>query len=404
MPSTDRGYGFFGSLESLRGVAALVVVLVHASWLSPIHDARFVRNAYLLMDFFFVLSGFVICQAYGQRITNRGELRDFFLLRLGRMYPLHVTMLGVLVAMEVARFAAQARLGFEGRAPAFSHNTGAALVSNLLLTHSLGLHGRYTFNHPSWSISTEFYTYMLFALAVLAVGPRLKRWQLPVFVALSAASCGVLVVVGRPNLNVSYDYGLFRCAMGFFLGAASFLVFARSGISGSRVARAVAPYVAAAALTGGVLYLQFNTGGPSDYLVPPLWALLTVALAASPGSVIDRWLQIRPLAYLGRISYSVYMVQFVIVWMFDRILVVGLRFESTTTPAGAQLVLTDQITGTIMLLIYAGVVVLVSHVTYTWIEDRFRRKTRAYVAGLRARTARAEPAPRDEACTTAVPA
>jgi peptidoglycan/LPS O-acetylase OafA/YrhL len=98
------------------------------------------------------------------------------------------------------------------------------------------------------------------------------------------------------------------------------------------------------------------------------------------------------------------MVQFVIVWMFDRILVVGLRFESTTTPAGAQLVLTDQITGTIMLLIYAGVVVLVSHVTYTWIEDRFRRKTRAYVAGLRARTARAEPAPRDEACTTAVPA
>jgi len=57
-----------------------------------------------------------------------------------------------------------------------------------------------------------------------------------------------------------------------------------------------------------------------------------------------------------------------------------------------------------MLLIYAGVVVLVSHVTFTWIEDRYRRKTRTFVAGLRAGTARAEPATSDVVPSTAVTA
>src|SRR5205807_776181 len=104
--------------------------------------------------------------------------------------------------------------------------------------------------------------------------------------------------VGRSDLNVTYDFGWFRCAMGFFLGAASYLVFARPQVSCSRTVRAVAPYMATAALAGCVLYLQFKSLGRTDLVFPPIAAILIVALAASRGTVIDRWLQIRPLAFL----------------------------------------------------------------------------------------------------------
>src|SRR5428012_9616 len=64
--------------------------------------------------------------------------------------------------------------------------------------------------------------------------------------------------------------------------------------------------VAMATLARGLLFLEFKSSGRSDFMFPPLMATLIVAL--SRDGAIDRWLQIRPLTYLGRISYSVYMV------------------------------------------------------------------------------------------------
>jgi peptidoglycan/LPS O-acetylase OafA/YrhL len=49
---------FFGGLESLRGVAALIVVFVHIKWVNPLTTLLFFRNGYLMVDLFFVLSGF----------------------------------------------------------------------------------------------------------------------------------------------------------------------------------------------------------------------------------------------------------------------------------------------------------------------------------------------------------
>lgn len=386
MPSSDRGHEFFGSLESLRGVAALSVALSHALWLNPVHLAGFVRNSYLMVDLFFVLSGFVICHAYGDRLTNRVELRDFFLLRLGRLYPLHLTVLGLFVAIEVALYVGQERFGVPAAATAFTRNTGSALVSNLLLTHSLGLHRYFTFNGPSWSISTEFYTYALFALAVLAMGPGLKRWRLPVFLTISASSLAVLMLVGRTDLNITYDFGWFRCAVGFFLGAACCLVLTRSGISGNQAVLAAAPYVAAASLAGTGWYLESKSAGPSDFLLLPLAAILVISLAASPDSAIDRWLQVPALAYLGKVSYSVYMVHYLLSRIFGIVLTAGLQFDSITTEAGYRLILTDPLTGTIALVFYVSAVLVCSGLTFTWIEDRYRRKTKAFVGNLRLRS------------------
>jgi peptidoglycan/LPS O-acetylase OafA/YrhL len=374
MPHSGHGRGFFGSLESLRGIAALSVALLHASWVNAVRDAAWVRNSYLMVDLFFVLSGFVICHAYGERIRNRIELRDFFVLRLGRLYPLHVAVLSVWVAIDAVRYGAASSFG----------DTGSALVSNLLLVHSLGVLDHFTFNAPSWSISTEFYAYAAFAFMVLALGPRLRHWRLPLFVGISAVSLAVLLLVGRTDLNATIDFGWFRCTMGFFLGAASYLMYARACIDRRPALRAVAPYVAAAALAVTGVYLGLKRPGPSDFLFPPLAVILIVSLAASAGSSIDRWLRAPALAYLGKVSYSVYMVHYLLALIFSFVLSKGLGFARVPTLEGYQLVLTDPTTGTIALVLYVGAVLGVAYATFTWIEDRFRRKAKELVVDLHA--------------------
>src|SRR5437762_3544187 len=103
MPRTNHGSEFFGSLESVRGIAALIVVMFHAFWANPLRQLSWFHNTYLLLDLFFVLSGFVMCHAYANRISERTELRDFCLLRLGRVYPLHATLLAAWVGIDAIK-------------------------------------------------------------------------------------------------------------------------------------------------------------------------------------------------------------------------------------------------------------------------------------------------------------
>jgi peptidoglycan/LPS O-acetylase OafA/YrhL len=385
-PSEQRKI-FFGPLESLRGVAALLVAVYHVAWLTPIHDAGLVRNSYLMVDMFFVLSGFVMCHGYGGRISNWTDVRDFFVLRLGRLYPLHVTMLGVFLAKEGAKYGAQQWFDAAFTLPAFAENNGAALLSNVLLIHSLGVHRRLTFNVPSWSISAEFYTYIVFALIVLLARHRSARQRLAIFITLSALSCGVLLFDGQPDLNVMYDFGWFRCMMSFSLGAASYSVFARlDSLKRSTVSR-LAPHVALVALSAAAALLQFKVRGRSDMIFPPLTAILVVSLAVSPGCSVNRWLQVRPLAYLGKVSYSIYMVHFALAWAFSSVLVSWLGVP--TTPGREAVILTEPLTGMLALLLYLVVLLLASHITFTFVEEPSRRNAKAWV--LRRRALRAGP-------------
>lgn len=81
----------FETLNGLRGVAAMVVVAFH--WFGGL------TNGYLAVDFFYVLSGFVIAYAYGNRLRNGLSLRGFLAIRLIRLYPLYLfgTVLSTLV-------------------------------------------------------------------------------------------------------------------------------------------------------------------------------------------------------------------------------------------------------------------------------------------------------------------
>ena len=84
--------GRFVALDSWRGLAALGVAAYHLEGGGILFDGPPITNMNSFVDFFFVLSGFVLAAAYGERLVQRFPIGRYMLLRLGRVYPLHLVM------------------------------------------------------------------------------------------------------------------------------------------------------------------------------------------------------------------------------------------------------------------------------------------------------------------------
>ena len=154
----------FQVLDSWRGIAAVMVVLFHVQIVSNIHDLPLVRAGETFVDFFFVLSGFVIAHAYAGRVNSRQQFVGFVVQRLGRVYPLHAVMLLLYLLFETAK-ALVPSLG-SASDPAFSgSNDISSIVANVLLVQAWGFEDGLTWNTPAWSISGELLSYLLFDTA-----------------------------------------------------------------------------------------------------------------------------------------------------------------------------------------------------------------------------------------------
>ena len=124
-------------LDSWRGICALLVALFHFPTTSMISQSAFVGGAYLFVDSFFVLSGFVIASSYGSRLSKPDELARFALVRLGRIYPLHFLMLAAFAGFEAVRLVLPTLHG-TGATPFTGGFDPKSLVANLLLLRALG--------------------------------------------------------------------------------------------------------------------------------------------------------------------------------------------------------------------------------------------------------------------------
>ena len=159
-------------LTSLRFFAALWVVLFHY-W--PKLDVAFtpalVAKGYLGVELFFVLSGFILCHVY-LAAAGEGRLKygAFLWNRLARVYPLHLATLFGMIALGVV--AGLAGVAIDGEILRWD-----ALPANLLMVQAWGLAPAAAFNHPSWSISAEWFAYLTFpAFAFVAWRLRARPW------------------------------------------------------------------------------------------------------------------------------------------------------------------------------------------------------------------------------------
>ncbi|QUS41094.1 acyltransferase [Tardiphaga alba] len=208
-------------LDGLRIVAASAVVILHyADYVKDHPIGRFMVDHTwhfnLFVDLFFVISGYVIASQYLTKVGSPSSVSRFLWRRFARIYPLHLATLGFYVAIALAMHAGIARGDNPARYPL------SDIPAQLFLLHAID-GARLTFNFPSWSLSAEFFCYVLFPLMAILISRRR-----PVILALIAvpfiANTLVTVMAGfEPWPDWINKGGAFRAVPAFNLGIACYL-------------------------------------------------------------------------------------------------------------------------------------------------------------------------------------
>ncbi|MBL8673325.1 MAG: acyltransferase, partial [Rhodospirillales bacterium] len=192
-----------------------MVVLYHATFTSHLLHLPIVTHGYLFVDFFFVLSGFVITHAYAKRLESTDDVLAFLIRRFGRVWPLHAaTLLAMIAVAALAAALLPAGLRTHLVEPFIAKWQPDTVPAVLLMLNGVGKLDAHFWNWPSWSIGSEFYTYALFAVVCVAARGR----ALVPALALAIGGLLGLITLARWNMDVTYDFGLFRCVYGFFCG------------------------------------------------------------------------------------------------------------------------------------------------------------------------------------------
>lgn len=293
--------GELRALTSVRGIAAWLVVLYHVrqsvAWPGE-WPLAIVSRGYLAVDFFFLLSGFVLWLSWGDRLRSGGihAAPAFLWRRFARIWPLHAVILsgGVMLALLLAA---------TGR-----HDAGqfpfAELPLHYLLVQNWGFTDALAWNDPAWSISVETAAYLIFPLLVIAIDWR----RLPMGVAIGAVAAMLatlhLIYAGWGSASLNDDItrlGLTRCLFEFSAGTALAAIWSRID-DHSQAVRSCLVIVAVTATA-------FALGAPETLAMPLMFAafLLLLALVGD-----DTPLAARPLHWLGQISYATYLSHFLL--------------------------------------------------------------------------------------------
>jgi len=297
----------FKALDALRGVAALAVSALHLE-----RGDYFLRNwngvyapaLYLGLDFFLVLSGFVLSQAY-MFAEHPVPPMQFLLQRIMRLWPMHA--LAVVTTAVARRFSGMLVL----------HPVPGVLqdfMMELFMVHCVGFpYPRVAYNNMlSWTVSCEFWINAFFVFSSCR----------------GHVSCAVLMVIGlalqvglffetdcldiwSATLGGCLNLGLVRCSSSFMLGVASFALHrASSGRKLKVFCATILEVVFVLAVLAVVCWRPQHCFG-TDFIAPLLFAGTVFTFASEQGWL--SWVLVYG-AFIGKVSYSIYLNQWTVLF------------------------------------------------------------------------------------------
>jgi len=271
------------SLDGLRGIAAIAVMLLHFNTrFLPQARLPFVDHAYLAVDLFFLLSGFVMAHVYGHELASdwRTRWRKFAIARFARIYPLFaLTTLAMVVILVMT--------GRPVGPVSFSANSLKLQPFLLQQWHNL------SWNYPSWSISTEAEAYVIF---IFLARPLVAGRHAPLIAACCVAALSALCISSGGSLNLySGSPALVRTITEFSLGVLLYRAY-------SRRLRQAPQWAALIALS----FAGMATITKQDFLVIGAFVCL-ICYSIDTTDVFGRFLNCPLSMALGSWSYSVYL-------------------------------------------------------------------------------------------------
>lgn len=300
------GRGFRPDIEGLRAVAVLLVVAFHAGF-AP------VQGGFIGVDVFFVISGFLITGLLVNELQRDGSvsLTRFYARRIRRLLPAaSVVLITVMITFRTLLAPIDwPGLGREILAAAvWSANWQFASASTDYMNavnHSPVLH--------YWSLSVEEQFYLVWPLLILLfAGRRRTPWvhrrrRLVVVLLIVAAASLTASILTTVEMGPWAYFGLHTRAWELATGGLlALLLPVLSRLP--RGAAAALGVLGTGAIAASVVLLDRNTPFPGSAAVLPVAGAALVLLAGAPGQVgIARVLGLRPLTYIGRLSYSWYL-------------------------------------------------------------------------------------------------
>jgi peptidoglycan/LPS O-acetylase OafA/YrhL len=310
-----RSTAYFPSLNGIRAICALMVLKIHTDWTFD-GAPRILDSGFLGVDMFFAISGFLIVTLLlrEREATGRIDLKQFYVRRTLRIFPIYYLLVGFLLLLALATYGHSTKTwdAYKWSFPVFL----------LYLQDAVPIFMGVLFHTWSLSMEEQFY------LAWPSIERFVRRaWIVPLLLGLIAfnqlfnfRAFDVLIVdlygaegLRRPLFLITFTPILLGVL------AAHVMHDPRSGRTLTAVLknRWMPPLLMALA----TLVVQYagELRGLSYAAVHVLFCLALVAMVVNPRGVFSRTLQSRPLAYLGSISYGIYLYHTMIIWLIDRV-------------------------------------------------------------------------------------
>lgn len=373
---------YLHNLTALRGIAATLVALIHFHFfigpVMPYDNANVIDKLYLMVDLFFILSGFIMCYVYESNFNSgikRKNYKNFMVARFARIYPLHILTLFAEVCIFLFMLSVS-KLEFLPLPSQNMYNL-SAIPTNLLFLHTMGFHDFVTWNSPSWSLGAEWWAYVLFPfLFIVFKKLNYKNWFIGLGIALVGWIAIEFVLSGLepfmhfppdPNnqtLDVIWHYGTVRGIVGFIAGMSIWQLYTKSKFE---------------KLFGNgwmlclFAILTLVSMGLSWFDTITVFLLALVILSSAYGSKnINKFYSFKLLKKLGDWSFSIYIWHMVII----NIILVSFVYQKTE-PVKVFLLRpfkeTQPIMVILLLIIFLIVTSLVGWLSYTYIETPTRR-------------------------------
>ncbi|KRE51054.1 acyltransferase family protein [Paenibacillus sp. Soil724D2] len=313
------------ALDSLRGIAAIGVAFFwHYQHFKPEGGYPFSHIGYWfyhfgwnLVDFFFVLSGFIFTYVYKQKISERKLLfQEFSVLRLSRLYPLHIVTLLVVAIIQFIRYISIHNFYI------YQYNDVYHLILNLLFIQHGWFELGFSFNAPTWSISSEVVAYILFFFIIYY-----SKYYKLFFIAM--IFLGLTIYHAKLN-SPFFNEGIARVLIGFFIGC---LTCDFNNYLGELIKK----YLVLIGI-GVIIILSVIASIFYGHKVLGDWALvytimyypIIIILLLNIG-LLRGILSLKPFAYIGEVSYSIYLWHFPLQLMvntLDNILELHINYSS----------------------------------------------------------------------------
>lgn len=349
----------FEALDAFRGICAISVVMFHISLIGSVSEWSFFRGSAIFVEFFFVLSGFVLAHGYGYKTDLK--FAPFVKSRFFRLYPLHLFMFLVFIIFECGKLAAYKFAGLEfNNVPFTGMFAISEILPNLLLLQSWTPYTNHlSFNSLSWSISVEFYMYLLLFTTIVTF-----KKNKPTLWLCIAITTLILLSTDSEALTKPVLRGL-SC---FFGGAYIYSIFDK--YKNLAIPSALGSIIELMLVVA--VFIVVSADFPYKNITAICLFYTVVLFFAYESGSVSKLLKRKAFQTAGTLSYSIYMTHYAVLFILTSIMIVLQKisgYELAPVIDGVRTLTTGSYIGnSILTLVIIAVVIYISSLTHRYIE------------------------------------